>query len=207
MTAHIPRRLLPSNSLLQAFEATVRCGSITGAARELSLTQSAVSRQIMTLEGLLEVPLFIREKQTIRITLAGESYVREVREALRRIGVASLNIRANPVGGTLNLGALPAFASRWLIRRLPRFAAQYPNIMLNLITRSAPFDFNTDTLDAAIHFGKSQWPGANLAFVMNEEIIPACSPAMAQKFSFDGPQSARLAPLLILMSRPDQWEQ
>ena len=78
------RRFLPSLSLLTAFEAAARTGSITAAARELDLTQSAVSRQIKALESQLGVELFLRERQTIRLTVAGDSYAREIREALRR---------------------------------------------------------------------------------------------------------------------------
>ena len=76
------RRFLPSLSLLSAFEAAARTGSVTAAARELQLTQSAVSRQIRLLEHQLGADLFLRERQTIRLSLAGESYVREIREAL-----------------------------------------------------------------------------------------------------------------------------
>src|SRR4051812_14009598 len=104
-----PRRFLPSFSLLSAFEAAARTGSVTAAANELGLTQSAVSRQISALEKQLGVALFLRERQTIRLTIAGDTYAREVREALRRISNASLNLKANPAGGTLNLAILPFF--------------------------------------------------------------------------------------------------
>ncbi|MBW8882961.1 MAG: LysR family transcriptional regulator, partial [Asticcacaulis sp.] len=84
-----PRRFLPALSHLQAFEAAARTGSVTQAARELNLTQSAVSRQIKSLEDQLEVELFHRERQTIRLTLGGEAYARDIRDALKRIATAS----------------------------------------------------------------------------------------------------------------------
>jgi LysR family glycine cleavage system transcriptional activator len=99
-------------SLLRAFEAAARHQSITMAAEELNLTQGAVSRQIRALEELLGSDLFLREHQTIRLTLAGETYAREIREALRRIYSATLGFRANPMGGTLNLVILPTFGIR-----------------------------------------------------------------------------------------------
>ncbi len=92
----IARRFLPSMSLLRAFEAAARHQSITTAAEELNLTQGAVSRQIRALEELLGSDLFLRERQTIRLTSAGETYAREIREALRRISSATLSFRANP---------------------------------------------------------------------------------------------------------------
>ncbi|MFX7686475.1 LysR family transcriptional regulator, partial [Acinetobacter baumannii] len=89
-------------------------------------------RQIKALEELLEVELFHRERQTIRLTAGGEYYVREVRDALRKISTASLNLRANPFGGTLSIAILPTFGARWLTPRLPKFLAANPGVTINL---------------------------------------------------------------------------
>ncbi|MCQ1855351.1 LysR family transcriptional regulator [Neorhizobium galegae] len=201
-----PRRFLPSFSLLSAFEAAARTGSVTAAANELGLTQSAVSRQISALEKQLGVALFLRERQTIRLTLAGDGYAREVREALRRISHASLNLRANPSGGTLNLAILPFFGTRWLTPRIGRFLDAHPGMVVNLITRLEPFDFRFDTLDAAIHFGAARWPGAALTFLMDEEVLPACSPEFKMRHNLQTPADVLRAPQLHLNTRPDAWE-
>ena len=200
------RRFLPSLSLLTAFEAAARTGSITAAARELDLTQSAVSRQIKALESQLGVELFLRERQTIRLTVAGDSYAREIREALRRISSASLNLRANPHGGTLNLAILPTFGARWLAPRLGQFLASNPGITINLVTRLSPFDFRLDSIDAAVHFGDAVWPGAELTLLMREETIPACSPDFKQARGIEAPSDLLRVPLLHLTTRPDAWE-
>lgn len=201
-----PRRFLPSFSLLSAFEAAARTGSVTAAANELGLTQSAVSRQISALENQLGVALFLRERQTIRLTLAGNAYAREVREALRRISNASLNLRANPAGGTLNLAILPFFGTRWLTPRIGKFLDRHPGMVVNLITRLEPFDFRFDTLDAAIHFGQARWPGAALSFLMDEQTVPACSPEFKRRYQLSAPADLLHAPLLHLSTRPDAWE-
>ncbi len=201
-----PRRFLPSTSLLAAFEAAARTGSITTAARELALTQSAVSRQIKALEEQLGVTLFVRERQTIRLTLAGDSYAREIREALRRISSASLTLKANPHGGTLNLAILPTFGTRWLAPRLGRFLKLNPGITINLVTRLSPFDFRLDMIDAAIHFGLGHWPGADLTFLMKEETVPACSPDFLTRHPVRSAEDLIDAPLLHLATRPDAWE-
>ncbi|ACM28613.1 LysR family transcriptional regulator [Agrobacterium rhizogenes] len=201
-----PRRFLPSLSLLSAFEAAARTGSVTVAARELDLTQSAVSRQIKALEGQLGVELFVRERQTIRLTLAGDSYAREIREALRRISSASLDLRANPNGGTLNVAILPTFGTRWLAPRLGDFLATNPGITINLVTRLSPFDFRLDSIDAAIHFGHPHWPGAELAFLMSERTMPACSPDFLARHRLVEPADFLQVPLLHLTTRPDAWE-
>lgn len=202
-----PRRFLPSTALLGAFEAAARTGSITLAARELSLTQSAVSRQIKLLEEQLEVELFARERQTIRLTAAGEAYVREIREALRKISTASFNLRANPRGGTLNLAILPTFGTRWLAPRLPKFLAQNPGITINLTTRLTYFDFRTEALDAAIHFGARDWPGVEMALFRSEEVVPACSPELKNQYGFGTAVDLKKAPLLTISTRPNAWDQ
>jgi len=201
-----PRRFLPSFSLLAAFEAAARTGSVTAAAKELGLTQSAVSRQISALEKQLDVSLFRRERQTIRLTLAGDGYAREIREALRRISSASLNLRANPQGGTVNLAVLPMFGARWLTPRLGRFLDGNPGIAVNLISRLEPFDFRFDSIDAAVHFGNGPWPGAELTFLMEERTIAVCSGGFRERYALQRPVDLLNAPLLHLKSRPDAWE-
>src|SRR5882762_760385 len=201
-----PRRFIPSLPLLIAFEAAARTGSVTAAAREIHLTQSAVSRQIKSLEEQLDVQLFVRERQTIRLTLAGESYAREIREALRRISTASLNLRANPHGGTLNLAVPPTFAERWLAERLPPFAATHPRVTIDLMTPIAAVDFRQESFDAAIHFGAAGWEGVCMAPVRQETVIPLCSPELLRKYAFARPEDLEKAPLLHLTTRPDAWE-
>jgi LysR family transcriptional regulator, glycine cleavage system transcriptional activator len=193
-------------SVLCAFEAAARLQSFTAAAAELNLTQSAVSRQIRALEEVLGADLFIRERQTVRLTLAGEAYAHEIRSALKRISAATLGFRANPQGGTLNLAILPTFGTRWLAPRLPQFIAGNPGITINLTTRLAPFDFKTESIDAAIHFGPAEWPGAELDFLMNETVVPACSKELLRMHKFTKADDLVKAPLLHLVSRPDAWE-
>jgi LysR family glycine cleavage system transcriptional activator len=126
----IPRRFLPSMSLLYAFEGAAGAESFTAAAAELNLTQSAVSRQIRALEDMLGCTLFLRERQTVKLTAAGEAYAGEIREALQHIATATLGLRANPSGGSLNLAILPTFGTRWLAPRLPSFLAENPGITI-----------------------------------------------------------------------------
>lgn len=207
MVATFPRRFLPPMAVLCAFEAAARHQSFTAAAAELSLTQSAVSRQIRSLEELLGAELFVRERQTVRLTQAGEAYAQEIRAALQRLSSATLGFRANPQGGVLNLAILPTFGTRWLAPRLPRFLAAHPGVTINLATRLAPFDFHTDQIDAAIHFGPPEWPGgARLDFLMKETVVPACSAQLLKSHSFRKPVDLLKAPLLHVASRPDAWK-
>ena len=202
----VARRFLPSTTLLCAFEAAARLNSFTAAAEELTLTQSAVSRQIRALEALLGSDLFVRDRQTVRLTGAGQAYAREIRAALGHITAATLAFRANPRGGTLNLAILPTFGTRWLAPRLPGFMAAHPGITVNLSTRLAPFDFGAESLDAAIHFGRPDWAGADLMPLMGETVVPAYGPALRDAVPVRRPADLLGAPLLHLASRPDAWE-
>lgn len=206
MPTRAPRRFLPSLPLLAAFEAAARTGSITQAASELSLTQSAVSRQIKALEGQLGVELFVREKQKIRLTLGGQVYAREIRDALGKISNASLNLLANPAGGTLTLAVPPTFGARWLTPRIPRFLERHPEVQLNILSRLTRFDFRQDVIDAAIYFGGEEWMGVEMVPLLGEEVVPVCSPGLAARYGFREPSDIRRAPLLHLTTRPDAWE-
>lgn len=202
----LSRRFLPPMSLLCAFEAAARHQSFTAAAAELHLTQSAVSRQIRALEERLGAVLFVRERQTVRLSAAGQAYAQEVRAVLQRLSSATLGLRTNPQGGSLNLAILPTFGTRWLAPRLPQFFSAHPGITLNLTTRLAQFDFQLEAVDAGIHFGLPHWPGAQLELLMNETVVPACSPALLAQHQFQRPEDVLRAPLLHLASRPDAWQ-
>ena len=93
-----PRRFLPSISALLSFEAVVRLGTATAAAQELNLTQSAVSRQIKTLEEQLGVTLMIRQGRRLTPTQAGLDYVTQVRDILNRLAQASVSARTISAG-------------------------------------------------------------------------------------------------------------
>ena len=201
-----PRRFLPSISLLSAFDAAARTGSFSAAARELNLTQSAISRQVKALEEQLGVPLFIRERQTVRLSDAGLTYERPVREALDTIAKASLNLRANPGGGTFDLAILPTFGTRWLAPRLNRFLSSTPGVTVNLTTRLKPFDFAEERLDAAIHHGRANWPGTDNAYLFEELVLPACSAGFLRSHHLRSPQDLEDAALIHLATRPDAWQ-
>lgn len=202
----LPRRYLPPLHWLSAFEAAARLGSFSAAARELALTQSAVSKQVAALESQLETDLFVRERQSIRLTAAGDHYAAEVRRALQQLASASLNLRANPGGGTLRLAVLPTFGTRWLAPRLQDFVKSHPGVTLNLVTRIQPFDVGEADFDAAITVGPTVWPGTEQQDLMSETLLPACSPALRERHGFAAPADLLAAPLLSLETRSGTWQ-
>jgi len=199
------RRLLPSTSMLMALDAAARAGSFTAAARELNLTQGAISRQVSALEELLGVVFFNRSGKTIHLTETGKIYARDIGVALQSIRNASLNAMTNPLSGILNLAILPTFGTRWLMPRLPAFLKKNPNITVNFVSKISPFDFQTENLQAAIHYGKPDWPDAISTFLMSEEVIPVCSAEFLDKNPLKHPGDLAGLPLLQLTTRPDAW--
>lgn len=188
------RRYLPSLPALLSLEAIDRLGSGAAAAESLGLSQGAISHQLKGLEDQLGVQLLILERQRLRLTPAAKDYVVEVRKALQTLSSASLSLRANPTGGSLNLAILPAFGMHWLAPRLARFAQAHPEVTVNLSTRLKPFGFEGSRFDAAIHYGREDWPGAAFLRLMDEDIIAVTAP--------DAPENP---PLLQLESRPGDW--
>ncbi|EEG08723.1 transcriptional regulator GcvA [Pseudogulbenkiania ferrooxidans] len=200
------RRKIPSIEALQAFEAAARHQSFTRAAEELALTQSAVCKQIATLEEMLGIALFNRIKRRVSLSEAGQVYAREVREHLDRLERSTLSIMAHQgSGGVIELAAIPTFATRWLIPRLPGFYAEHPNITINITTRSDTFIFADTVFDASIHFGTGVWPGAHADHLFGEEMIPVCSPQLLARHPCPQPQDLVKLKLLHLSARHDAW--
>lgn len=169
-------RKLPPLNALRAFEVAARHESFTQAARELSVTHGAVSRQVALLEAWLGRLLFIRARSQVVLTDAGRRYLADVTPALDRIAVASAQAldRGHGRAATLQVSAPPTFTMRWLIPRLSAFQRQHADVEVKLTTSIAPVDFQNQGYDVAIR-GATEPPGGcrSLAF-MTETIVPVC---------------------------------
>jgi len=202
------RRLLPSLNALRTFEAVARHNSFTRAAAELNVTQSAASRLVRSLEDYLQVVLFTRQSRRIELTDQGRFYNRLVRESLDLIEAGTLELISSKDGkGTLSIGMLPTFGTRWLLPRLPSFQEAHPEIALNIISSDGELDFAKERIDVAIRFGHGNWPDAIVDPLMGEEIQMVCSPRLMQGpdaiTSFDALRRHRL---IRHSTRPNNWE-
>jgi LysR family glycine cleavage system transcriptional activator len=198
-------RRLPQTSLLETFEVAARRGSFTLAAADLNMTQGAVSRQIRALEEQLGTELFVRERKRVSLSPAGATYLEDISRALSIIRTASTALQVNPDGGVLHLGIVPTFGTRWLAPRLPQFFRENPGITVNLTTKLRPFDFGSEHLDAAIHFGAEEWPGTEHMFLADEMVVLACSPGLLPQLKIRTVEDVARAPLLHLATRPQAW--
>ena len=202
----LQRRLFPSMSMLLAFDSAARTGSFSAAARELNLTQGAISRQVHALENQLDVNLFKRVGKTVQLTEMGKVYLQEIHTPLRTIRNASLNAITSPLSGLLNLAVLPTFGTRWLMPRFSSFLKKHPDITVNFVTKLTPFDFQGENVHAAIHYGEPDWPDTTSTFLMGEKAIPVCSPILLEQHPTGNAEDMSLLPLLHLTSRPYAWK-
>ncbi|MGH6763779.1 MAG: LysR family transcriptional regulator [Phyllobacterium sp.] len=200
------RGLIPDIATLQAFECAARHGSFTQAAKELSLTQSAVSRQIKELESQLGVLLFERVRQRVLLSDAGQKFLPEARRLLNLAEdtmLRAMSAAASPA--SLSIATLPTFGDRWLLPRLPDFLVVHPDITLNVASRSEPFDFEEEPFDLAIHYGQPIWAHANCTYLCSERVIPVASPAFLAKHRIETLDQLANAPLLQVATRPKAW--
>lgn len=200
-------RRIPSLKALSCFEQTARFGNASRAAEELYLTQSAVSRQIQSLESWLGCKLFAREKQRLILTPEGESYLQSIRPALDQLESATLTLLSGgSESGVLTVAAPPTFGSRCLIPLLPNFRAKHPEIAINFISRIGMPDFDREQIDIAVLFGEGNWSELDPHILHGEEMVPICSPQLVA--NLDKPAEAsdlRNYPLLHIATRPRGW--
>ncbi|MBX8472933.1 MULTISPECIES: LysR substrate-binding domain-containing protein [unclassified Pseudomonas] len=203
-----PRTLTPSMSLLLAFEAAARHESYTRAAHELSLTQSAVSRQVQILEKMLGMRLFSREGRRVILTDVGRMYQRELSEALGQIRSATLQAMAFGSGiHSLRLATLPTFGSKWLLPRLKDFYTAHPGMTVHLHSRIETIDFDASEIDAAICVGGGDWPGLTAHRLHTEELVVIASTQLsdAERLAADKDIAGQL--LLNVSSNAQAWSE
>jgi DNA-binding transcriptional LysR family regulator len=207
---HTMRRKIPSLQALACFDAAARHQSYTRAAQELALTQSAVSRQVGALEDYLGQALFRRTRHGVTLTEAGANYARQIAprlQALERDTLDAMTGLGGGSGGAVYLAVVPTFAARWLIPRLPQFAAQHPNALVHMDTRTRPFMFSDTEFDAAIMAltpsQAAQWAGTRATVLLPEVVIAVCAPALL------GGLGSTLAGAALLQqsTRPEAWRE
>ncbi len=204
------RRKIPSTHTLLCFEASARHESYTRAAQELALTQSAVSRQITALEEFLGVTLFRRTRHGVALTERGAEYASQVALRLQSLEQDTLDIMSpQSRSGTVHLAAVPTFATRWLIPRLPLLTAQHPEVTVHLETRTRPFMFSDTSFDVALYAGTveqvANWAGTRSVRLMDEDVVPVCSPQwLAGQIGLTAQALAQL-PLLQQTTRLNAW--
>jgi len=206
------RRKIPATHTLLCFEAAARHESYTRAAQELALTQSAVSRQVAALEEYLGQPLFTRTRHGVALTPRGREYAAQVADRLLALERDTLNAMSTQgTQGAVHLAAVPTFATRWLIPRLPQLRAQHPDIVVHIETRTRPFMFADTGFDGALFAGTADqvanWAGTRATLLVCEEVLPVCAPGLLGATFPLNPHAVAQLPLLQQSTRPFGWSQ
>ncbi|MBR0967131.1 transcriptional regulator GcvA [Bradyrhizobium diazoefficiens] len=198
---------LPSLNGLRAFEAAARHLSFTLAASELNVTQTAISHQIRRLEEELGLRLFIRQNRALALTPEARDYLPGVRAAFNDLRLATDRLLRKDDDKVLTVSTLASLAAKWLLPRLTDFQEQHPGIDVRITTSTSLVDFQRDNVDAAIRYGRGQWPGLRADWLMADELFPVCSPSLLRGDKpLRRPEDLRFYPLLHTSnSNSDDW--
>ena len=171
---------MPNYVLLRAFEAAARLESFTLAAKELHLTQSAISHQIRELEDYFGKSLFLRKNRKVEPTAEGRRLLDSLSRVFDVIEAACNEVTLAPSSQVLALHCSPSFAAKWLSPRLPEFIKDNPDITIRLTSGAEPIDLlRNQEIDIAISYQFShEGPGITSLSLGEEKIVPLCAPEL-----------------------------
>ncbi|WP_321812540.1 MULTISPECIES: LysR substrate-binding domain-containing protein [unclassified Burkholderia] len=202
------RRRCPTISELNAFIVSARHLSFSMAAKELFVTQSAISRHIAELEDYLGHQLFIRSRNGLALTHIGENYLKQVRPALQTLEGATTQVMSTARHThLLNLSVAPTFAANWLLCRLEVFRSLNPDITINFVRYH--FVDNMETSpdhDASIQYGYGDWTIAEATYLIGKETSVVCSPAYRDRHAIKHFIDLKDCTLLQHNEIPSAWE-
>lgn len=194
------KRRVPNLNALRVFEVAARRLSFSLAAQELGVTQSAVSRQIKTLEAYVEVPLFRRLTRAVELTQEGEIYALSVRESFAQLDRATRQLRSPSHQLILTVNCLPTLAMHFLVPRLHRFNTAHPEIDIRLVTSLDPVNFDKGDVALAIRIGSlpqakppkntdwvrlemvTSWSGVRADLLLRDILVPVCERKFLAKY-------------------------
>ena len=172
------RSRLPPLNALRAFDATARHLTVVKAADELSVTPSAVSHQLRTLEDALGVQLFTRNKTRLKLTSHGEALLPSVRAAFQMIAAAAARLGDTVMVGDLVVSAPVGLSSRLITRHIGEFLTAHPDVRFKLIASNDDKEVYAPSVDVCIRYGTGIWPDRQVRLLSPVAIFPLCSPAL-----------------------------
>lgn len=176
----------PSLDALRIFVVAARHKSFTDAACALNLTQSAISHRIRGLEEELGFPLFERLTRRLELTPQGRALAHRLSQAIGEIDRSIVELVGPGGDAPLKVTTLPSVASHWLIPRLPRILARYPDLDVQVIADARVMDLRAEGIDLAIRFGRTPGPGYAVTRLMGDCVLPVCSPDMLEQWGHVG---------------------
>jgi LysR family glycine cleavage system transcriptional activator len=210
-------RSLPPLNMLRAFEAAARCESVTLAAQELHVTQSAVSHQIKALETWLGVPLVQRSGRGLGLTAEGAAYLPSLRSAFDQMASATARLQRPLRGNTLSVNSMASLSAQWLIPQLASFCAEVPGVDVQLATTISSTGFDPAAFDVSIRCftdgelailrQRAPWRDVALGSFLPNNLTPLCSPqVLAAQPPLAVPADVLSRTLLHSRSTPLVWQ-
>lgn len=194
---------------LACFEAAGRHANFTRAAKELGVTQAAVSKQMKILEAQLNIRLFLRGNRAVVLTEAGRRFFDGVSSGMKTIGEAVDEISRANEPAELVITTTVAMASLWIMPHIANFHAAHPEISIKLVASDSMLDFTEDRVDVAIRYGNGDWPHLDSTFLFSVRYFPVCSPVYLARFPMQSAGDLTKARLLHLegpAARYQEWE-
>lgn len=169
--------MLPTslNSLV-AFEAAARHKNYSLAATELHITHSAVSQQMRLLEASLGIALFERKGRQMQLTAEGKELLKQIQPALRQISRALAQVKSEKRVPAIRVATLQSFATFWLLPRLGKFQAAYPDLAIHIQAAIGLVNLDKTKTDIAIRFGLGSWDNYDAERLLDDQLYPVCSP-------------------------------
>jgi LysR family transcriptional regulator, glycine cleavage system transcriptional activator len=195
---------LPSLASLRSFEASARLESFSKAAKELNLTQAAISQQIRLLEGRIGGALFLREARQVKLTELGRLYLSLTNEALHEMESAFETARALARPNALVVKATHTFAAYWLLPRLSRFQDQWPNASLTVTAVESIAQLDS-VGDLAITTGQDQWRNFVSRKLFDIKLVPVASPEVAHRTDLGHFLAGHTDAIIHTLRRLDDW--
>ena len=166
---------------LRVFEAVAAHLSFSAAADALNVTPAAVSQQIKTLEGYIQVPLFRRNGRRVEITEEGLELLPAVRAGLEKLEAALQQIKHHRRAGPLQITMLSSFLQIWLLPRIRSFRRKFPSVELRFHTSRELVDFSRSTHHVAIRFGRGNYPNLHSEKILDDWLVPVASPDLIKQ--------------------------
>ncbi len=179
---------LPPLISLRVFEAAARHLSFRKAAEELFVTPGAVSQQIRLLEEHVGVDLFHREGRRVTLTDAGQAALPALRAGFAQLNEAARLMRQPTRRSRVTVSVAPSFAAKWLLPRLERFTTARPDIDVWVSADMTPVDFGSADVDMAIRYGPGRYEGLAADKLLEEAVLPVCSPGLMEVAPIRAPQ-------------------
>ena len=175
--SHDMTTTLPPLNAIRVFETAARHENFARAAEELSVTQSAVSKQISILEDYIGGQLFERHKRGVSLTLEGRELKLSLAPAFEILASSfDRYSRRPPRSNKFRLATVASFASQFLVPRLPEFEAAFPDLELEILTSDRVLDLSREEVDLSVRYGAGGWQGEVSQQLTNGKLVPVCKP-------------------------------